>query len=84
MPTEQIRRYFQVASRELTVRWKKISGALARVVASTATHSSPRWCERTTSDMVARKSSMQVMKTRSGSLAPCGSAAAIMESQTCP
>jgi len=38
IPTEQISTYFQVASRDEAVRWLKMRGALARVVASIAIH----------------------------------------------
>ncbi len=69
MPTEQISRYFQVASSDRWCRWKKISGALASVVASTATHSMPRCWLTVTSVMVARKRSRQPVSAASGPLA---------------
>ena len=62
MPTEQISRYFHIASSERSERWKQISGALTSVVASTATQSSPKLREVMTSVMVARNASMQGIK----------------------
>ena len=65
MPTEQISTYFQVASSEAEERWQKISGALARVVASMAIHITMMWSETVTMVMVARNSCIEPQKTRS-------------------
>ena len=65
MPTEQISRYFHIASRERSERWKQISGALTSVVASTATQRSPKLRAVMTSVIVERNASMQEMNTES-------------------
>ena len=51
--------YFQVASSAFFERLIKISGALARVVASMAIHRTMGWSARAAMLMVPRKRSMQ-------------------------
>jgi hypothetical protein len=68
MPTEQMTRYFQVASRERWWRWKEISGAEARVVASMADPQKPRWWVAVTRVMEPRKKNRQAMNTVWGAL----------------
>ncbi len=63
IPTEQMSTYFQVASRDAPDRWVKISGALARVVASMAIHSTMIWSDRVTMVMVDKNSSMNPVNT---------------------
>jgi hypothetical protein len=43
IPTEQIKRYFHVASKDKRLQLKYINGALDIVVASTANHRRPKW-----------------------------------------
>ena len=59
MPTEQMSTYFQVASRAFFERLMKISGALARVVASMAIHRTMGWSASAAMLIVPRKRSMQ-------------------------
>lgn len=62
IPTEQMRTYFQVASREAAERWVLIKGALARVVASMAIHITMIWSDRVTMVMVDKNTSMAPVK----------------------
>ena len=55
-------KYFQVASSERWFRLKYTRGAEDNVAVSIATHMSPRWWERITSDMAARKASRAEQK----------------------
>ena len=57
IPTEQISRYFHMASRERPDRCRRISGALTSVVASTATQSRPKLRAVITRVIVARNPS---------------------------
>ncbi len=64
IPTDEITKYFHTASSERrSCRWK-MSGATARVVASSPTQSSPIWWLRTTSDAADRKASRQLTNRR--------------------
>ena len=54
MPTEQITTYFQAASSAARVRWWPTRNAVTMVVASIATHSTPRLPASTAAAMAAR------------------------------
>src|SRR5262249_45021586 len=66
MPTEPMRRYFQVASSERGFWLKYRNGAHTRVVASIATHIKPRWWDSVTRVIVASAANKLAQKIRFG------------------
>ena len=64
MPTEPMSRYFHTASSERALRLKKIIGAVHSVLASSATHSRPRWCAMMTRLVTPGKMSRHATSTR--------------------
>ena len=52
-PTEQMIRYFHMASSEAGLRWMQMRNAVTSVVASMPTHMMPMLLERSTSAMAA-------------------------------
>ena len=67
MPTEPSTTYFQAASSAVRVRWWPTRNAVAMVVASTATHSSPRLSASTASDIAPRNADTRAAYTASWS-----------------
>ena len=78
MPTEQITTYFQVASSEARVRRCPTRSAVETVVASTATHTTPRLLASTASDIDATNAliSAPYSRARAGVVSPAPSSAA--------
>jgi hypothetical protein len=72
-PTEPRTTYFQAASSERRVRWWPTRNAVAIVVASTATHSTPRLSASTARDIAPRNSTTRTAYSRPGSASGSGS-----------
>jgi hypothetical protein len=64
IPTEHIIKYFQVASKERALWLKYRLGAVAKVVASMATHINPKWCDRITRVIIDKEIKRQAQSVR--------------------
>ena len=64
MPTEQITRYFQVASNDSRERCRPMRKVVTSVVDSMPTHMSPRWLDRNTRVMAASEPNHRAPKRR--------------------